>query len=210
MAAKISSDMVKPFNGEGDVLAWLEKVQLVAELSGVTELAKFIPLFLEGSALSVYLELTKDEKLVPGTIIARLKEVYSDSVFVAFRKVMSMRWMGEPIDAFVTEIRRLAGLAGFVGEIENVVRLTFINSFPDSISIELQQIDGIATMDMSKIITKARVLTTSGGGVAAGAVRQDSMVASRGLHGGRGKVRGGSFREKVLYLRWASYGEGLS
>ena len=163
MAAKISSDMVKPFNGEGDVVAWLEKVQLVAALSGVTDLAKFIPLFLEGNALSVYLELSKDEKLVPATIIARLKEVYSDSVFVAFRKVMNMRWMGEPVDAFVTEIRRLAGLAGFVGEIENVVRLTFINSFPDSISIELQQIDGIATMHMSKIIKKARVLTASGG-----------------------------------------------
>ena len=113
MATKISSEMVKPFSGDGDVVAWIEKVKLVAALGDVKQLEKFIPLFLEGSALSVYLEMSEEGKKDSETIIKRLKEVYSDSCFVAHGKLMKLRWSGEPIDAFVTEIRRLTGLAGF-------------------------------------------------------------------------------------------------
>ena len=43
MAARISTDMVGMFSGEGnsDVVAWLEKAKLVAALSGITELQNF-------------------------------------------------------------------------------------------------------------------------------------------------------------------------
>ena len=80
---------------------------------------------------------------------------------------------------FSTEIRRLEGLAGFSGnEVEKVARLTFINSFPDSISIELQQIEGVDTMAMSDILKRARVLTANRGsgnvefGIGASAMKQ--------------------------------------
>lgn len=32
MASKITSDRIKPFTGEGDMVAWLTKVKLVARL----------------------------------------------------------------------------------------------------------------------------------------------------------------------------------
>ena len=94
-----------------------------------------------------------------------------------------------------TELRRLAGLAGFTGnEVEKVVRLAFINCFPDSISVDLQKIDGINQMSISKILMRARVLTANHGGasssLSAGAVAVQQV--KREEVQGRGKRRGRS------------------
>ena len=43
MASKITSDMIRAFTGEGDLVAWLKKVKLVAKLQKVTDLASLIP-----------------------------------------------------------------------------------------------------------------------------------------------------------------------
>ena len=51
------NNMIKPFCGEGDVVAWLRKVDLVAKLQNVDSVTAVIPLFLEGDALGLYLEL---------------------------------------------------------------------------------------------------------------------------------------------------------
>ena len=201
---KVSTDMVKPFSGEGDVVAWVAKVELVASLAGVTKVEDFLPLFLEGSALSVYLEMSATDKKDKDRIIQRLKEVYADSPFVAYRKLMRMNWVGEPVDVFVTEIRRLAGLAGFVGtEVEKVVRLTFINSLPESVSVELQQLDGVATMSVSDLLKRARILTANVGSSQAGSsavvVPQTRRDDTRGGRTGkRGGGEGSGFRGKCF------------
>ena len=57
MAAKIHHEMIKPFTGEGDVVSWLTKVKLLAKLQKVSDLACLIPLYLEGDALALYLEM---------------------------------------------------------------------------------------------------------------------------------------------------------
>ena len=84
---RISADMIKPFNGEGDVCAWLKKVHLVAKLTGVQDEACFIPLYLEGGALAVYMEMPDADQMNAGKIEERLKEAFSDSMFVAYTKV---------------------------------------------------------------------------------------------------------------------------
>ena len=56
MTSRITSDMVKPFNGKGDIKGWITKVELVCKLTNVHEEAKFIPLYLKGGALAIYME----------------------------------------------------------------------------------------------------------------------------------------------------------
>ena len=107
--------MIKPFNGEGDLVAWLSKVKLVAKLQEVKDLSAFVPLFLEGDALAIYLELGKNEQASADRIEAGLKETFTDGPFVAFGKMTHMKWAGEPVDVYANEIRRLAGLSGFSG-----------------------------------------------------------------------------------------------
>ena len=47
---KITSDMIRTYNGERDLVAWLKKVRLVAKLAKVDALANFLPLYLEAFA----------------------------------------------------------------------------------------------------------------------------------------------------------------
>lgn len=159
MESKITTEMIKAFTGEGDVVAWIQKARLVAKLKKVTDLASFIPLFLDGDALALYLELSEDERSDAETIIAKLKEAFTDGAFVAYAKLVRMKWTGQPVDVYANEIRRLAGLAGLKGEgLESVVRLTFVNGLPDTISASLQQVDGVMGKPVSDIISVARVL----------------------------------------------------
>ena len=163
MATKITTDMIKPFNGEGDFVSWLQKVKLVAKLSKVTELHNFIPLYLEGDALAVYMGMSEKNQEDAAKIEERLTEAFTDGPFVAWGKLSSYKWSGESVDIYANELRRLAGLAGFESPgLETVVKLAFIGGFPNSISVELQQIAGVQSMLMSKLLPRARILAASG------------------------------------------------
>ena len=41
-----------------------------------------------------------------------------------------------------------------------MVKLTFVNGFPDNVSMELQQVENILTVSMSEILSRARILTS--------------------------------------------------
>ena len=56
MAAKLSDRMIQPFDGEGDITAWLAKVELVAKLTGIKDVAVLVPLYLEGGRLLISLQ----------------------------------------------------------------------------------------------------------------------------------------------------------
>ena len=58
MAGRIEArKFIRPFDGEGDVVAWPAKVELVASLTETKDVAKLVPLYLEGGALALYLEM---------------------------------------------------------------------------------------------------------------------------------------------------------
>ena len=140
MAGKIeASKSLKHFDGEGDVSAWLAKIELVASLTDVKDVAKLVPLYLEGGALSLYLELEESKKKDYSQLAAELLRAYSDSQFVSFSKLKAVKWTGETVEVYANNIRKLARGAGLKGEgLEQVVKLAFITGFQDSISVELQ------------------------------------------------------------------------
>ena len=177
--AKVS-DMVRVFKGEGDVTAWMQKVELVARLTKVKDLASFIPLYLEGSALAVYLELSPTEQEDAEVIKRKLLDAFSDSRFVAYSKLKTARWTGEPVDVFANDIRRMARESGLTGSgLEEVVKLSFVTGFPEDISVELQQIQGIERMQVGEVMSRARVLAIRTGVTAPHGVAAASIKAKR-------------------------------
>ena len=172
---KISSDMIKPFRGEGDVCAWLKKVELVAKLTKVSDEANFIPLYLEDGGLSVYMEMSSNDQASAAKIKERLLEAFSDSMFVAYTKLMATKWTGEAVDVYINELRRLAGLAGFKDDaLDQLVKLSFVTGFPDDISVELQQISNVKAVAISTVLSRARILVANRGvtnGLAATSIR---------------------------------------
>ena len=136
-----------------------EKVLLVVKLQKITELESFLPLYLEGEALALYLEMNESDQLDVDEIQKQVKAAFSDDMFTAYAKLVKYRWSGEKVDVFANELRRLAGLAGFEKDgLENIVRLTFINGLSDSISASMQQLPNIKVMPVCELIESLRIL----------------------------------------------------
>ena len=202
MAAKITTDMIRPFDGEGDVVSWIQKVKLVARLSKVTELHNFIPLYLEGNALAVYMEMSEKSQEDAKEIEDRLLEVFTDGPFVAWAMFTNYKWSGESVDLYANELRRLAGLAGLDSPaLETVVKLNFINGFPSSISAELQQINGVKKMSMSSLLPRARILASVGGSsghTGAAAFSRGKSKAAADSSGLKGAADSSGFKGKCF------------
>ena len=156
---------MKSYDGSGDVVSWLTKAKLVAELMNIENVASFIPLYLEGDALALYLEMGQEAKKDVTKIENRLKEAFAQGRYEAYTQLMGLRWTGEQVDVLANEVRRLAGLAGWLDEgLELTVKLAFITAFPDRISAELKQMTNFENTSMSELITKARILVSGHGG----------------------------------------------
>ena len=158
---KVSSDFIRPYSGRssGDCAEWLAKVDLVAELQGITDTAKFIPLYLEGGALALYMQLSETERKDAKKIRDKLIEAFSDNCVVAFRKVMHTKWAGEQVDVYATELTRLMKLAGSSSiEAERIAKLAFINGMPGDVRTQLEQMDNIGGRPLKEVVDRARVL----------------------------------------------------
>lgn len=55
---KLTSEMLKSFCGEGDVIAWLSKINLIPRLKEIMDISCFIPLYLEGDTHTLHIEMT--------------------------------------------------------------------------------------------------------------------------------------------------------
>ena len=156
---RIRNDIMKHFFGGGDLVGWLKKVRLVAKLQQVDDMASLLPLYLEGDALALYMEMEEDNQKQTE---ARLKDAYTDNAFAAYRKVSMIWWAGERVDVYANKIRQLVGLAGFKGDgLQRLTNLTFVTGFPDTVSIGLQQAPNIEALTMGDLISRARVLTAT-------------------------------------------------
>ena len=56
------SDLIRQFDGSGNFLEWIEKLELVAKLQQINDLRQFLPLFLSGGAFAVYQSLSQADK----------------------------------------------------------------------------------------------------------------------------------------------------
>ena len=107
---RLGSDILKPFSGEGDVVAWLKKVRLVARLQHVDDVASLQPLYLVGNALALYMEMKEEDQEDISLIEARLKESFTDGAFTAYRKLIMVRWAGERVNVYANKIKQLADI----------------------------------------------------------------------------------------------------
>ena len=77
------SEVMRSFSGDGDVVAWLKKAKLVAKLKKIEDVANFLPLYLEGDALALYLEVREEDQSNATSIVERLKEAFTNGEFAA-------------------------------------------------------------------------------------------------------------------------------
>ena len=61
---RLSSDILRPFMGEGNMVAWLNKLKLLVKLQKIENVATLILIYLEGNVLTVYLEMGKTRPML--------------------------------------------------------------------------------------------------------------------------------------------------
>ena len=135
---RLGKDVIPPFSGEGDVAGWIKKVKLVAKLQKVQDLASFIPLFLHEDALALYLEMSNEDQVWAEQIEMRLVTALTEGPFEAYEKLKWFKWTGESVNVYANTIKRLAGLAGYIGiGLDHTAKLAFVTGFPDVVSVAL-------------------------------------------------------------------------
>lgn len=150
-------DFIKPFDGTGDVSTWLKKVDLVARLHRIDNVAALIPLYLEGTAFTVYDQLADYLKEDETAIKKSLRDAFGQNKFSAYDALRQRSWTpGEAVDAYLADLRRLAALA----EIESaeLIRCAFVCGLPTDVSSQLRAGVRILDADLHTIVEQARVL----------------------------------------------------
>ena len=129
-------DVVKRFSGEGDVVAWIDRLELVLELQGGgADCAKVIPLFLEGAAYDVYAQMNEEDRACSTRLKSRLVAAFGLSPSQAFAKFKARTLIpGESPHAFLAELRRLARTAAADGDattVDQFVLCQFVDDLPE-------------------------------------------------------------------------------
>ena len=154
----VSSDIIMPFTGECDLVAWLKKGGACDETSAGGWCGEPAAIVLGRGCTGLLYRgrgrQPKEHKSDWGPVERGIHRWCIHSVQEADH---------DQVDMYVNIIRQLVGLAGFkrVG-LKWLTKLTFITGFPDIISIGLRQVLNMETLTMEDLIAGARVLATTG------------------------------------------------
>ena len=86
------TDVVEPCDGSGDIIEWLNKFQLILKLKNITKEESVLPMFLEGPALSLYIELSDVVKNEATSLKNALKDAFSVNPFRAYEEFSRRVW----------------------------------------------------------------------------------------------------------------------
>ena len=175
--------LIPEYSGEGDIAEWLEKVELVCELRGITDVATVVPLRLTGSAFAVYQQLPTEKKSKAKDVKASLIAAFATNSFAAYEQFTSRRMkVGESPDVFLASLRTLAGLFGGVSE--KTLLCAFVTGLPDGVKQVLRAGANIDGMKLETVLVRARaVLVDEGNGKACGVACVKNCDGRRDVHG---------------------------
>lgn len=174
--------MIRSFDGSGDVDVgtWFAKLKLVARLKNIQDLSALIPLYLDGAAFAVYDQMNDEGKKKAEDIEKTMVGAFAQDAFGAYDTFRERSWCpGEPVDVFLSDLRRLARLADV--ESDKLIRCAFVCGLPSDVSSTLRAGVQIHATELSAIVQQARILMSErlhGGAMAA------IGKANAQLHGG--------------------------
>ena len=168
------TDVVRPFDGTSCVIEWLEKFELITKLKKTEDLHIVLPMFLEGNALAVYTELSENQKKDVKDIKGALRNAFSVNPFQAYEQFTKRVWRDEPVDVYMTELRKLARIAG-VGSDELLLR-AFVTGLPDVVSRELRAMSEIETLALPNVVDRARALMSDPSGISGRPTREAGLL----------------------------------
>lgn len=153
--------LIPEFSGDGtcSVQEWLEKIELICHLRGVSRLENIIPLRLSGSAFAVYQQLSSGDKSSVSAIKTALIGAFGIDKFSAYELFVSRKLKaGESVDVFLAELRKLA--SAFGGVSDDTLACAFVAGLPEASRRLLRAGARIESMSIFDIVLRARTIVT--------------------------------------------------
>lgn len=190
MASVRLSDLVAPYEGvgaSGDFPEWCERLELIAKLQKIDDVASFMPLFLRGEAFAVYQQLSAATKASFKELKGAMVAAFGMGSLAAYQRLRVRELQeGESVDSYVADIRRLIKLVGMDSVPASLVRAVFLAGLPERCREQITMLPEVDSLSMDVLLQKARTL------LAAGRVEGRVVGAAGALRGaGREKGRGG-------------------
>jgi hypothetical protein len=151
--------LIPEFDGSAGtpIAEWLEKVELVCSLRGVTGLHNIIPLRLTGGAFAVYQQLSAEEKKDAAHVMEALTVAFGTDAFSAYETFAARRIEpGETVDVFLAALKKLA--KSFGGVPNKTLSCAFVAGLPDSVRHTLRAASRMESMTLEQILSRARVI----------------------------------------------------
>ena len=178
-------DVMRTYDGSGDVASWLTKLKLVTKLKKKDEdLANIIPLYLEGPAFDVYEQMDEGKKSDAEEVQKILLGAFAQNDLAAYDCFRQRTWTpGEVVDAYLADLRRLARLAKI--ESDALIIRAFICGLPADVSAQLRIVSGISSKKLPDILEQTRIMMSERIHGAMAAVGTDDRSRKKQQHGSR-------------------------
>ena len=169
--------LIPEFDGLSTPVAeWLEKVELVCSLRGVTALETVIPLRLIGGAFAVYQQLTAAEKADSQSIKAALVTAFGIDAFAAYEMFSARKLqIGESVDVFLADLRKLA--RSFGGVSEQALACALVAGLPEAVRQTLRATSRMDALNPRQLLERARALMTENSSFACAGLGKESGAA---------------------------------
>ena len=159
-SVKLNS-VISKFDGNEDFAEWVRKVELVASLQEISDLEKFVPLFLIDGAFAVYERLEEHVKKDYMKLKGALISAFSLSRYQAFEEFSSRKLRGgEPVDIYVADIRRLSSLISPSTPEEWLVSKV-VSGLPDEMRKQLLAAFPLEGKSLNEVVERVRVLAST-------------------------------------------------
>jgi len=145
----------------GDFTEWCEKLELVAKLQKVEDLASFLPLFLAGPAFAVYKQFSEDVKSDFLKLKAELMTSFCERSYSAYHQLRSRSLKeGEVVDVYVADLRRLVTLIG-QKTLEPLLKCAFIAGLPVDVATQTKSVAAVEKLSLEELVGRARIMLST-------------------------------------------------
>ena len=150
--------LIPEFNGNGDVVEWISKVEMVCQLQtpAADELI-VIPLRLTGGASAVYRQLSVDERKDIRKVKSALKSAFAADKFISYEMFIDRKLRdGESVDVYLAELKQLASLFG--GLSEDGLSCALMAGLPDAVKQILRAGARMESLSLTEIVERVRAI----------------------------------------------------
>ena len=148
--------LIAEYDGTEDVVEWFTRTELLCELNSVP-IMSVLPLRLTGGAFAVWAQLPLDKRASLEHVRATLFAAFAMDQYAAYEAFSRRQLMvGESVDVYLADLRRLARLFG--GIPERALACAFITGLPDSVRQTIRAGSKAEDLTLADVLTRTRAV----------------------------------------------------